>query len=585
MIDFAQAKIDLIEEYTSLKKRKNEEVVAFHAGMNYLIDYLSGKKERLNDYIPAEKVYGVRTMKNVARLWEKEYSQKMEKLEAGLQEERRKDRSELEEKLKTFKERLRKEKRAEMARFKKEYEQEQKANACNSGLTPQEIKAEEQNIRLTLRREAYARLLKQQINSLQGRCSKQKKMINKLLQQYNKLQSKFPLTKGVGKVVVATDSFKGCLTSEEAEEAIAKGVRAVWPKCRVVCLPVADGGEGVQRILTGLTGGSTVSLTVHNPLMERCEACYGLSGDGKIAFVETAAASGLPLIAPERRNPMLTTSYGTGELIRHALDRGCRDFIVGLGGSATNDAGLGMLQALGFRFLNEAGEELARPEEGHAICGAQLAEVATIDYSGVHPGLPESHFIAACDVQNPLYGLRGAACVFAPQKGADAEMVGKLDEGLRHIARIIERDFLRDVSSIPGAGAAGGIGGAMLGFLNAQLKSGITLLLDTYSFATHIQDADFVITGEGRADRQSLMGKVASGVLERARLLHVPVVMLAGSVEETKALNEAGFQGVFPILSAPLSLEEAMDPDTARANLERTAEQVCRLIRKQQKSI
>lgn len=586
MIDFAQAKIELIEEYTSLRKRKNEEVVAFHAGMNYLIDYLSGKKERLNDYIPPEEVYGVRTMKNVARQREKEYRQKMEKiekLETELQEKRKKEREEIEKQQKAFKEKLRKEKEAEMAQFKKKYEQEQKARAYNPLL--QEARADERKIKLAIRREAYALLLKQQINSLQGYYLEQKRIINKLQQQYNKLQSKLPLTKGVSKVVVATDSFKGCLTSEEAEEAIAQGVRAVWPKCHVVCLPVADGGEGVQHILTGLTGGSSVTLAVHNPLMELCEASYGLSGDGKIAFIETAAASGLPLIAPERRNPMLATSYGTGELIRHALDRGCRNFIIGLGGSATNDAGLGMLQALGFRFLNEAGEELARPEEGYAIGGAQLAEVASIDYNGVHPGLHNSHFIAACDVQNPLYGPRGAAYVFAPQKGADAEMVEKLDEGLRHIARIIRRDFLRDISSIPGAGAAGGIGGAMLGFLDAKLKSGIALLLDTYNFATHIQDADFIITGEGRADRQSLMGKVASGVLERARSRHVPVIMLAGSVEETKALNEAGFQGVFPIQSAPLSLEEAMNPDTTRANLERTAEQVCRLIRKQQKCI
>ena len=227
------------------------------------------------------------------------------------------------------------------------------------------------------------------------------------------------------KVVIAIDSFKGCLSSAEAGKAAAEGIRSVFPECEILSLPIADGGEGMLDVLIAATNGREVQISAHNPLMEWHDTYYGISEDGKTAFIEMASISGLPLVPPEKRNPMLTTSYGTGELIRDALERGCRNFIIGIGGSATNDAGLGMLQALGFRFLDKEGKIL---ETGN---GKILMEVVSIDTSFVHPDLRTSHFTVACDVQNPFYGLEGAAYIFAPQKGADRKMVEALDTGLR----------------------------------------------------------------------------------------------------------------------------------------------------------
>lgn len=373
------------------------------------------------------------------------------------------------------------------------------------------------------------------------------------------------------KIVIAIDAFKGCLTSFEAGQAAAEGVRSVYPGCEICCLPVADGGEGVSDVLVAAFDGRFRTLRAHGPLMEMQDTRYGISGDGQTAFIEMATISGLPLVPPEKRNPMLTTTWGTGDLIRDALEQGCRNFVIGIGGSATNDAGLGMLQALGFRFLDKAGRELGTG-------GRILAEVNEVDISFVHPALKEARFRVACDVANPFYGPEGAAYVFAPQKGADNDMVKKLDAGLCSLAEVIHRSTGKDISCQPGAGAAGGMGGGLMAFLDARLEPGIRLLLDVLHFSDRIREADLIITGEGRADRQTIMGKVPSGILEEADRQHIPVVLLAGSVADADYLNNSGFRGVFSVTPAPVSLEEAMEPAFACTNIRRTATQICHLL-------
>lgn len=374
------------------------------------------------------------------------------------------------------------------------------------------------------------------------------------------------------KIVLAIDSFKGCLTSAEAEAAAAEGIHAALPECEVIRIPVADGGEGMQDVLIAATHGRSINVQAHGPLMELREARYGISGDGQTAFIEMAAISGLPLVPPEKRNPMLATTFGTGELIRDALERGCRKFVVGLGGSATNDAGLGMLQALGFRFTDKAGNA-----SGYG--GQIMAEVDSIDTSHVHPLLKGCTFTAACDVRNPFHGTDGAARVFAPQKGADAATVEALDAAMQHLAAVIHRTTGKDISSRPGAGAAGGMGGGLSAFLNAELKPGIQFLLETLLFAERIKDADLIITGEGKSDKQTIMGKVPHGILEEARKQGIPVILIAGSIEDTEVLARAGFHGIFSITPGPVALDEAMQPDFAQANIRRTVEQICRIIR------
>lgn len=369
------------------------------------------------------------------------------------------------------------------------------------------------------------------------------------------------------KVVVAMDSFKGCLSSVEAEIAAEKGIKKISPDCEVIRFPIADGGEGMLGILVEATHGTYRKVVARDPLMRPIETSYGISGDGRTVFIEMAAVSGLPLLAETERNPMLTTTYGTGELIRHALEHGCRDFIIGIGGSATNDAGLGMLQALGFLFLDEDGNIL---ETGGRI----LHRVVAIDSSKAHPALKKSRFTIACDVRNPFCGPEGAAFIFARQKGADDAMIEKLDTGMQSFARLIYSVIGKDITHVSGAGAAGGLGGAFLAFFNAELKPGVELLLQTLNFREIIKDADLIITGEGKADRQSVMGKVPFGILEEATKQHIPVVLVAGCVEDTEVLNRAGFQGVFSIVPASMSLETAMKPDRAKENICRTVARI-----------
>ena len=371
------------------------------------------------------------------------------------------------------------------------------------------------------------------------------------------------------KIIIAIDSFKGSLTSIEAGEAVREGILNSHPDWQTDIIPIADGGEGMLSVMLNTTQGTTHTLWAHNPCMELIPAEYGISKNGDTAFIEMAAISGLPLIREEQRNPMRTTTYGTGELIRDALEKGCRRFIVGIGGSATNDAGTGMLQALGFCFLDADGNALGQG-------GEILGKVVHIYTQEVHPLLKNAHFIVACDVQNPFYGPDGAAHVYARQKGADDRMIAELDEGMRHFAEVVWKETGKDMAHIAGSGAAGGMGGGMTAFLNAELKSGADLLLDLCHFEERTQDADLIITGEGRMDRQSLMGKIPGRILQAGLAKGIPVIGIAGMVEDEALLKEAGFQGVYATKPEDMPLEEAMKREVAIQNIKR---KVCRFLR------
>lgn len=362
------------------------------------------------------------------------------------------------------------------------------------------------------------------------------------------------------KVIIAIDSFKGSLTSTEAGKAVEESILQIHPDWQTDIIPIADGGEGMLTVMLNATHGKKQAILAHNPCMELTQTEYGISADGTTAFIEMATISGLPLIREEQRNPMKTTSYGTGELIRDALERGCTRFIIGIGGSATNDAGTGMLQALGFRFLNEKGEPLGQG-------GEILSEIKSIDTSGICPLLKNAHFTVACDVKNPFYGPEGAANVFARQKGADDMMIAVLDKGMRSFAQVIQKETGRDIAHIPGSGAAGGMGGGMMAFLQAELKSGADLLLDISLFKERATDADLIITGEGRIDKQSLMGKIPGKILEKGRELGIPVVALAGCAENKAWLEKAGFIKIYDITPKDMPLEEAMKKEVAIQNI------------------
>ena len=370
------------------------------------------------------------------------------------------------------------------------------------------------------------------------------------------------------KIVVASDSFKGSLSSLEVADAAAKAINECMPGCRVEKVEVADGGEGTMEALHRTLGGVKVAVEVCDPLGRAITASYVKLADGVTAVLEMAVASGLPLLAPQERNPMKTSTYGTGQLIADALRKGCRKFLIGIGGSATNDAGMGMLEALGVRFLDVEGNLL------HGS-GESLEKVEDIDLSGVCAGLAESEFIIACDVDAPLYGPKGAACVFAPQNGADAEMVAMLNDGLEHFSSVIRRVTGKDVSDIPGAGAAGGLGGGFVAFLPARLERGIEMVLDAISFDERIRGASLIITGEGRVDFQTLTGKTPYGILKRARRQGIPVVAIGGSVAlgEIEA-SEAGFAGVYAVTPSDMPLEEAMKPETAVRNIYDTVKNI-----------
>ena len=371
------------------------------------------------------------------------------------------------------------------------------------------------------------------------------------------------------KIILAIDSFKGSLTSEEAEQAVREGILNLSPEHCIEAIPIADGGEGMVAVMLASIGGTKQTAMTHDPLMAPIKADYGISADGTTAFIEMAAASGLPLIKKEQCNPMKTTTYGTGELIKDALEKGCTRFIVGIGGSATNDAGTGMLQALGFRFLDASGKELGQG-------GEILEKTVHICSQDGHEMLKNAHFIVACDVQNPFYGPNGAAYVYARQKGADERMIADLDRGMQHFAKVLQRCTGMDIGLTAGSGAAGGMGGGMMALLGAELKSGADLLLDISRFDERIADADLIITGEGRIDKQSLMGKIPGKILQRAQAHGIPVIAIAGSVEDEALLLEAGFAGVYATKPAGMPLEEAMKKEVARKCVSQTVNSLFR---------
>lgn len=374
------------------------------------------------------------------------------------------------------------------------------------------------------------------------------------------------------KVVIAIDSLKGSLSSMEAGMAIKDGILAAKPDAEVIVKPLADGGEGTTDALIEGMNGERIDLTVTGPMHTPVDAYYGYLKDTNTAVMEMASAAGITLVPDSEKNPLLATSYGVGEMINDAIQRGCRNFIIGIGGSVTNDGGIGMLKALGVRFLDENGEDAG---EG----GQALAKVARIDVSGMNPLLKECHIQVACDVNNPLCGENGSTYVYGPQKGVTEDMKKTLDEAMAHFARVTSETLENDYMNIPGAGAAGGLGYAFLAYTGAALTPGIELILDAVGLEEELSGADVVVTGEGRLDFQTAMGKAPVGVARLAKKYNAKVIAFAGSVtKEATACNKEGIDAFFPILRGVCTLAEAMDPVAARNNMTATVEQVFRLL-------
>ena len=369
------------------------------------------------------------------------------------------------------------------------------------------------------------------------------------------------------KIVIASDSFKGSLSSIEVAQAATRGIKAVYPDCEVIAVNVADGGEGTVEAIVNTLGGEMVTATVSDPLDRPIQARYGIAGNK--AIIEMAAASGLTLLRPEERNPWLTSTHGTGELIMDAMRRGCRQFLIGIGGSATNDAGTGMLQAMGFRFYDSNDNEIEH------CCGGTMHMIARIQDSEVAECVRQSQFIVACDVDTPFCGKEGAAPVFAPQKGADPDMVARLDVGMAALAEVIENKYHINIVPVAGAGAAGGMGGGFRAFLNATLQRGIDMVLNAIDFDKTIAGADLIITGEGKIDIQTAKGKTAAGVLARAKAQDIPVIAIGGCVERCESVEQMGFAGIYPITEEKLPLEIAMQAEVAAANIEKTIKKIC----------
>lgn len=367
------------------------------------------------------------------------------------------------------------------------------------------------------------------------------------------------------------DSLKGSLSSIEANNAIAEGLLNANNKFSVQTVPVADGGEGTVEALVHATDGHFIEKIVTGPVGVPVQARYGILGGKNTAVIEVAEACGLPLLTKEQLNPLITTTYGVGELIMDAIDRGCRDFIIGLGGSATNDAGVGMLQALGYQFFVQNGDSVG-------LGGEFLKVIVKVDSSKVPSKVKEARFRVACDVNNPLYGPNGASYIYGPQKGGTPEMIKELDEGLKRFADVCLEQMGVDLQHITGAGAAGGLGAAFAGFLGGQLESGVSLILAENKLEKKLAGVDLVITGEGKLDGQTSMGKAPAGIAQLAKKHNIPVIALAGDVSEgNPSLHDSGITAYFTIVSGPVSLEKAMKPEVAHENLKRIAEQIGRV--------
>ena len=373
------------------------------------------------------------------------------------------------------------------------------------------------------------------------------------------------------KIVISPQTFKGSISALDAAHSMREGVLRAFPDADTVLVPVADGGDGTLETLVEGSGGEIRTADVTGPLGERIEALWGAMGDGVTAMIEMARTSGLALVSLESRDPLHSTTYGLGEAIVAALDEGFRQFIVGIGGSATNDAGAGMAQALGVRLLDSDGSELGPG-------GTPLADLNGIDISGIDPRVRESSFAVACDVTNPLTGPEGASAVYGPQKGATPEMVERLDAALSHFAEVVRRDLRVDVEHVQGAGAAGGLGAGMLAFLNADLRPGVDIVLDAVGLDAALEDADLVLTGEGALDFQTVYNKAPIGVARRASWLDIPVVAISGGLGEGyKTVHEHGIDAAVAIPSAPMSLDESSQ--RAPELIADAAEQAMRLIR------
>ncbi len=374
------------------------------------------------------------------------------------------------------------------------------------------------------------------------------------------------------RAVIAIDSLKGSLSSIEAGQAIAEGIRKADAKADVVIRPLADGGEGTVEALVCGMNGTLQHVKVTGPLGESVVCEYGIIAETKTAVIEMSGAAGITLVPDAKKNPLYTTTYGVGEVIRDAIEKGCRRFIVGIGGSATNDGGIGMLQALGYGFLNKDGQQVPFGAIG-------LKELETITDTYVLPELAECEFKIACDVTNPLCGENGCSAVYGPQKGANPSMIKEMDKWLRYYAALARKKFPKANLNEPGTGAAGGLGFAFLTFTNAVLESGIKIVLEETKLEFYVKGADVVVTGEGRLDFQTAMGKAPVGVAELAKKFDIPVLAFAGSVtKDATECNKNGIDAFFPILRGISTLEEAMNPENAKQNLTDTAEQAFRLF-------
>ncbi len=372
------------------------------------------------------------------------------------------------------------------------------------------------------------------------------------------------------KILVAPDSFKGSLSAQDVAKSLREGILRVAPEIQVDLLPVADGGEGTCAAIVAAIGGELIKRTVTGPNGNPVEAFLGIAGD--LAIIEMAAASGLALVPAGELRPREATTYGTGELMRHALDAGCKQIVMGIGGSATTDGGAGMAQALGVRLLDADGCELGRG-------GGELKRLASIDISNIDPRIAACEITVATDVSNPLYGESGCAAVYGPQKGCDAQDVAALDSNMRHYAHILQEQLKKDVALVPGAGAAGGLGAGLLAFCGATLKSGVDTVLDAVAFERHVLDADLVITGEGRIDFQSAFGKLPVGVAKRAKAAaNVPVIAVVGSIGQgAEAVYEHGIEAIISIIDKPMPLQEAING--APALLANAAERLIRILK------
>ncbi|ENY8473769.1 glycerate kinase family protein [Clostridioides difficile] len=374
------------------------------------------------------------------------------------------------------------------------------------------------------------------------------------------------------KILISIDSLKGSLSSIEAGNAIKKGILKVKEDAQVKILPLADGGEGTVDALVQGMNGKKETIEVTGPIAKKVDATYGLLKNTSTAIIEIAQASGLTLVPTELRNPLYTTTYGVGEIIKEAINKGYRNFIVGIGGSATNDAGIGMLQALGFEFYDKNNKLVG-------LGGKVLNEIRHIKIENRLKELDECKFKIACDVNNPLFGKNGAAYIYGSQKGATSEIIEELDNGLRNFSKVVKNYLSKDVANVEGAGAAGGLGFAFLAFLNSKLESGIKIILEEIKLEEELKDADFVITGEGRLDNQTAMGKAPIGVAKLAKKYGVKVIGLAGATtEDAVKCNEEGIDAYFSIVNRAMTIEEAMDKATASENMTSTTTQIFNLI-------